>query len=101
MELKAAQFQDDYDKVCAAKVTLDLAHLERLHGSMTAAVSANEGEVYSAQARSLDRKYEVAIAKIAWSRGPPASDVMASPEQRDDLCSQVSADYSASGGQFE
>lgn len=101
MELKAAQFQDDYDKVCVARLTLDVVHLKSLYGSMLEAVSAREGEIYSTQARSLSRKYEVEIEKIRWSKGPPASDMTVSPEQRDGFCSEVRADYSASGGQFE
>lgn len=101
MELKATEFRDYYDKVCVARVTLDVDHLKRLYGLMLGAVSANEGEVYSAQSRSLSRRYQVEIEKIAWSKGPPASDVTVSPEQRDGFCSKVKSDYLASGGQFE
>lgn len=96
--LRAAQFKEFYDRVCVAKMTLDISHLNTLYGSMLDAVSVREG-AKSAQARALGRKYRGQMKKIAWLNGTAsASDVMVTPEQRDEFCSEVEADYLASGG---
>lgn len=98
-ELKAAQFEVMYERVCVSRVSARTQDLTTLYGYLIDAMAAG-GSVPTPGA-ALSRKYKVSVEQMAWPKSPSDPEAAANDEQRDGFCSSVKTDYLASGGHLK
>lgn len=99
-ELKVAQFEAMYDRVCVSKASARTQDLTTLYGYLIDAAEAG-GSAPSTSGAMLRRKYKASVEQMAWPKPPSDPEVVANNEQRDGFCSSVKTDYLASGGHLK
>lgn len=99
-ELKTAQFETMYERLCVSKVSVRTQDLTTLYGYLIDAAGVG-GSTSAAPDAALRRKYKASVEQMAWPKPPSDPEAVANNEQRDGFCSSVKMDYLASGGHLK